>query len=111
MVRHTASGRTWEFLADGVRRLGRRENIAAWVVAGTAAYFLWVRPERKKLEERQVRKELVNDRLIFCDRKASWSLPPHQLWKCAECSWWVLSVLAMLSGGFQHESVLHINQG
>lgn len=50
-----ASSRVWEVLSESVRRLKRRENIAAWAVAGTAAYFLWVRPERKKEEARKVR--------------------------------------------------------
>lgn len=32
-----------------------RQNLAAWAVAGTLAYFLWVRPEREAEKERQAR--------------------------------------------------------
>ena len=62
-----ASSRVWEFLGNGVRRLNRRENIAAWAVAGTAAYFLWVRPERKKAEERRVR---LMGHMVECAKEA-----------------------------------------
>lgn len=32
----------------------RRQNLAAWTLAGTVAYYLWVKPERKAEAERRV---------------------------------------------------------
>ncbi|GAQ85493.1 hypothetical protein KFL_002380060 [Klebsormidium nitens] len=65
-----ASSRVWEVLSESVRRLKRRENIAAWGVAGTAAYFLWVRPEQKKEEARKAAEALrrENDRHRYIEK-------------------------------------------
>jgi hypothetical protein len=40
---------------DGVVAL---QNIAAWVVAGTAAYYLWVLPDQRKEEAKRVSEKL-----------------------------------------------------
>ena len=31
------------------------QNIAAWAVAGTLAYYLWVKPQQREEQERKVR--------------------------------------------------------
>ncbi|GJP29516.1 hypothetical protein CLOM_g16932 [Closterium sp. NIES-68] len=53
MARGTVSGRAAEILRNTLGGVRGRQNAAAWVVAGTAAYFLWVRPEWEKQRERE----------------------------------------------------------
>ncbi|CAI7808625.1 unnamed protein product [Closterium sp. NIES-53] len=57
MARGTVSGRAAEVLRNALGGVRGRQNAAAWLVAGTAAYFLWVRPEWEKQREREVRRE------------------------------------------------------
>ncbi|KAK9843957.1 hypothetical protein WJX81_000478 [Elliptochloris bilobata] len=35
------------------------KNVAAWAVAGTIAYYLWVKPEQKAEAERQAARERI----------------------------------------------------
>ena len=56
------SSRAREALRNVLGGVSGRQSVAAWVVAGTAAYFLWIRPEqiaKQKKEENTVSFSLV----------------------------------------------------
>ena len=55
MVRNTVIGNVRSFFGTALGGLKGRSNVAAWVVAGSAAYFLWIKPERDAQKEREVK--------------------------------------------------------
>ena len=63
MVRNTAIGNIRSFLATALGGLKGRSNVAAWIVAGSAAYFLWVKPERDAQKEREVKTTLLTKKI------------------------------------------------
>ncbi|KAH7421519.1 hypothetical protein KP509_13G061500 [Ceratopteris richardii] len=53
MARDTVLGNVRSFFSNALGGVTGRSNIAAWIVAGTAAYFLWIKPERDAQKERE----------------------------------------------------------
>ncbi|CAM6097748.1 unnamed protein product [Calypogeia fissa] len=62
MARHTVLGNVTSFIGNALGGVRGRQNIAAWIVAGTAAYFLWIKPERDAMREEQARQILRREK-------------------------------------------------
>ncbi|GBG78651.1 hypothetical protein CBR_g27877 [Chara braunii] len=58
MARTTVVHKVEEVFLNALGGVRGRQNLAAWGVAATAAYFLWVRPEMKAKEEAEARAAL-----------------------------------------------------
>ncbi|KAG6554393.1 hypothetical protein Mapa_004310 [Marchantia paleacea] len=55
MARSTILGNIGSFVGNALGGVRGRQNAAAWVVAFTAAYFLWIKPERDAMREEEAR--------------------------------------------------------
>ncbi|MCO5602918.1 hypothetical protein L7F22_057058 [Adiantum nelumboides] len=51
--RNTVLGNMRSFVGNALGGLTGRSNLAVWIVAGSAAYFLWIKPERDAQKERE----------------------------------------------------------
>lgn len=54
MARDTVLGNITSFIGNALGGVRGRQNIASWIVAGTAAYYLWIKPERDAMREEEV---------------------------------------------------------
>lgn len=50
-----AFGNVRSFIGNSMGGLRGGSNLASWVVAGTLAYFLWVRPSQQLKKEQEVK--------------------------------------------------------
>ncbi|XP_057975591.1 uncharacterized protein LOC131162963 [Malania oleifera] len=48
-------GNVWSFVGNATGGLRGRSNLASWAVAGTLAYFLWVKPSQDLKREQEER--------------------------------------------------------
>lgn len=53
-----AVGNTRSFVGNAMGGLRGWSNLASWTVAGTLAYYLWVKPARQLQKEQEVRTSL-----------------------------------------------------
>eukprot|EP00897_Mesotaenium_endlicherianum_P008761 jgi/Mesen1/7913/ME000420S07046 len=65
MVRDRFVHRVAEFFANAGGGVRGRQNIAAWALAGTIAYYFWIVPERKAQEEREARYQEQREKDLF----------------------------------------------
>ncbi|KAJ7967013.1 Subtilisin-like protease [Quillaja saponaria] len=56
----TTFGNVRSFIGNSMGGLRGRSNLASWVVAGTLAYFLWVKPSQDLKRQQQERAALAS---------------------------------------------------
>lgn len=80
--RRTA-GNVRSFVSNSMGGLRGGSNLASWVVAGTLAYFLWVKPSQDLKRQQQVRflsiSLSLSDSLLLCILSAIAIANPHWL--------------------------------
>ncbi|KAI5076796.1 hypothetical protein GOP47_0008861 [Adiantum capillus-veneris] len=70
MARDTVLGNIRSFVGNALGGVRGRINFASWIVAGTAAYYLWIKPEREAQKEREAQAVLraEADRYRYVER-------------------------------------------
>ncbi|XP_071690621.1 uncharacterized protein [Rutidosis leptorrhynchoides] len=63
-------GKVQSVVGNALGGLRGRSNLASWVVAGTLAYFLWVKPSQELKREQQERAALAaaSDRYRYVEK-------------------------------------------
>lgn len=63
-MRSIGTART--FVGNAMGGLRGGSNLASWVVAGSLAYYLWVKPARELKKEQEVNKKYIKTRSLSC---------------------------------------------
>ncbi|KAJ7529170.1 hypothetical protein O6H91_15G036200 [Diphasiastrum complanatum] len=78
MARNTVVGNISSFVGNALGGVRGWNNLAAWAVAGTVAYYLWIKPEREAQREREERAALRRENDRYPDVEKVWPRPDPQ---------------------------------
>ncbi|KAH9302388.1 hypothetical protein KI387_013971, partial [Taxus chinensis] len=62
-------GSVRSFVSNSMGGLRGGSNLASWLVAGTLAYFLWVKPERETRRDQEARAALAANSERYIEKR------------------------------------------
>ncbi|XP_057862743.1 uncharacterized protein LOC131071066 [Cryptomeria japonica] len=62
-------GNVRSFVSNSMGGLRGRTNLASWIVAGTLAYFLWIKPEREIRRNQEARAALATNSERYVEKR------------------------------------------